>query len=103
MCELKVDIEMPHVEHETQPEVVLWLAVIERAIDDLVSPAQELTRRYSLDLYNFFYETTPRPNNLMYICTCLLDLPDGYIKIRRRLEELLKSRASIKELRARRN
>jgi len=78
------------------PETLLWLAVIDRAIADYCAPAQELSKFFKADLYNFFFEELPRPYNLVYICSMLLDREDAVPKIRKRIAKfhpLEKSRA----------
>jgi hypothetical protein len=70
------------------PEYILWLAVIDRAISDLCSPAQELTPLYAADLHSFFWEDTPRQYNLVYICSMLLDREDAVAKIRHRIKTI---------------
>lgn len=84
--DLKMDeLQAEHYEQQTQPEVLLWLAVIDRAIADYCSPAKELPDFFKLDLYNFFFEDIPRPHNLVYICSMLLDREDAVAKIRKRI------------------
>lgn len=79
------DIQTEDYDAPTQPEVLLWLAVIDRAIADYCAPAKELTDFFKLDLYNFFFEEHPRPHNLVYICSMLLDREDAVAKIRKRI------------------
>lgn len=69
------------------PETLLWLAVIDRAIADYCAPAKELTKFYKIDLYDFFFEDLPRPYNLVYICSMLLEREDAVPKIRKRIGE----------------
>jgi len=78
-----------HVEHIAMPEVVLWLAVIERAMLDVVYPKKDLGIAFKRDLRDFFYNEVPRPYNLVYICQTLFDAPDAHIAVRRRLEAML--------------
>jgi hypothetical protein len=79
------EVQAQHVDAPTQPEVLLWLAVIERAIADYCAPAKELTDFFKQDLYGFFFEEHPRQYNLVYICSMLLDREDAVSKIRKRL------------------
>ncbi len=87
---LNLDCILP-IEHIAMPEVVLWLAVIERAMLDAVYPKKDLPLPYRRDLRDFFYNDIARPYNLVYICNTLFDASDAHIQIRRRLEELLNS------------
>jgi hypothetical protein len=75
-------------EQEATPEHILWLAVIDRAIADYCAPSQELTLKYSMGLNGFFFEDSPRPYNLIYICSMLLDREDAVAKIRKRITEI---------------
>ena len=70
------------------PEKVLWLAVIERALLDIIYPTQELSVKHRMNLQQFFYNDTPEPYNLVYICQNLFDYPDAAVVIRRRLKQL---------------
>jgi hypothetical protein len=86
-------LTMLQAEHEdiaVTPETLLWLAVIERAIADACAPSQDFGRFYKVyqnDLYNFFFENDPRPYNLVYICSMLLDREDAVAKIRKRVKD----------------
>jgi hypothetical protein len=79
------DLQSEYVDAPILPEVLLWLAVIDRAIADYCSPAKELPDFFKIDLYNFFFEDSPRPYNLVYICSMLLDREDAVAKIRKRI------------------
>ena len=79
------DIAAEDVDQPTTPEHILWLAVIDRAIADYCSPAQELTAYFKADLYSFFFSNEPKPYNLVYICSMLLDREDAVEKIRKRI------------------
>lgn len=77
------------VEHtHAPPEKVLWLAVIERAMLDVVYPTKEISVSAKMGLFNFFYEDVPKPYNLVYICTNMFDYPDAADVIRARLQKL---------------
>ncbi len=82
---MKIFVEPEDVDQPVPAEVLLWLAVIDRAIADYCTPAQELTAYYKADLYNFFFDNVPRPYNLVYICSMLLDREDAVRKIRKRI------------------
>lgn len=89
---MKLNLEsLIPVEHIAMPEVVLWLAVIERAMLDAVYPKKDLGIAYKRDLNDFFYNDVPRPHNLVYICNTLFDCSDAHLQIRKRLEHLLNS------------
>lgn len=77
------------------PEKVLWLAVIERAILDMVDPPQEIDAKHKRGLRKFFFEIEPLPFNLTYICNNLFDYPDAAIVIRKRLQQLLEDNKSV--------
>lgn len=82
---MKIIVEQPYVAVPQPPEVLLWLAVIDRAMADYCTPAQELKDGYKRDLYSFFFNDTPQPHNLIYICSMLLDREDAVPKIRKRI------------------
>lgn len=87
---MKIDLSnIGHVEQIAMPEVVLWLAVIERAMLDVVYPSTDLNIIYRRDLRDFFYNDVPQPFNLVYICNTLFDAPDSHLAVRRRLEAML--------------
>ena len=71
------------------PEKVLWLAVIGRAMLDVVFPTNELSIKHKLSLEGFFWNHEPVPYNLEYICSNLFDYPDAPAVIRKRLRDLV--------------
>jgi hypothetical protein len=84
---MKILVEPEDIDQPVPAEVLLWLAVIDRAIADYCAPAQELTAYYKGDLNSFFFEDIPRPYNLVYICSMLLDREDAVRKIRERISK----------------
>jgi hypothetical protein len=82
---MKEDIVAEDIDFPATPEHILWLAVIDRAIADYCTPAQELTPYFKADLYSFFFCNEPKPYNLVYICSMLLDREDAVKKIRKRI------------------
>ena len=72
------------------PEHVLWLAVIERAMMDYIGRTASIPKPDRGALRNFFFENTPEPHNLVYICNNLFDFPDAVEMIRKRIIELAK-------------
>ena len=84
---MKFFVEPEDIDQPVPAEVLLWLAVIDRAIADYCTPAQELTAFYKADLYNFFFNDTLKPYNLVYICSMLLDREDAVAKIRKRIAD----------------
>ena len=70
------------------PEHVLWLAVIERAMMDYIGRTASLPKANDRAIHEFFFEDTPRPNNLLYICNNLFDFPDAVPMIRKRVTDL---------------
>lgn len=87
---MKIDLSgIADVDKIAIPEVVLWLAVIERAMLDAVYPKKDLGIAFRRDLYDFFYNEVPRPHNLVYICNILFDISDAHLAVRKRLEAML--------------
>lgn len=76
------------------PEYILWLAVIDRAISDYCNPTQELIQSCKYDLNGFFFDNNPKPFNLVYICSMLLDREDAVAKIRQRIATLQRAKKS---------
>jgi hypothetical protein len=84
----EVDYEMEITSSPDCPETALWLAVIERAICDYSLPTQGLTAFFQVDLHRFFFEDTPKPYNLVYICNMLFERDDVVRTIRERLRKI---------------
>ena len=73
-----------------QPEAILWLAVIDRAICDYVCPTPDICIKYRRTLDSFFYDNVKRPCNLAFICNLIFD-DDAALEIIRKRVTRLKS------------
>ena len=62
-------VETPEI--VAPPEHLLWLAVIDRAMMDYVNSSKDITISVRRDLTWFFFEPTPEPHNLRWICLLL--------------------------------
>lgn len=82
------DCEFNSEVSHTIPEHILWMAVIERAINDYVHKPSDLTVKYSKNLDHWFFNDIAEPCNLVYICTHFLNFEDAVPKIRKRLLEM---------------
>lgn len=74
-----------------QPEALLWLAVIDRAIADYVKRPPELSIKYRQGLDWFFFEEEPEQFNLQYLCDQLFDDSSTAVSIRNRVITMLKN------------
>lgn len=88
--------------HFAMPEQILWLAVIERALMDVIAPTMDMTVKHRLSLNWFFFSKAPRPFNLEYICEILFDYPDAANVVRKRLQELQNDPEQIEFARSKR-
>lgn len=83
------DVESdPGPDEINTPEGILWLAVIDKAITDYVAPTPDLSPVYTQGLDSFFYEKTPAPYNLAFICDMLFDDTSKVSAIRARVTKL---------------
>lgn len=80
----------------TTPEGVMWLAVIDKAINDYVAPTPDLSPIYSRDLEWFFYKKKAEPYNLAYICDMLFDDESKISAIRSRVTSLKNNPEELK-------
>jgi len=71
-----------------QPEALLWLAVIDKAISDFVLPTPDLSPEHRRGLQWFFFENHSTPFNLQYICDMIFDDPSAITVIRQRIHKL---------------
>lgn len=78
----------PFEEGEKTPEHLLWLSVIDRAMMDYIGKAAGISKPSQKEIHDFFFDDTPRPHNLVYICEELFDFPDAVPMIRKRVVEL---------------
>jgi len=86
---LWADFEQPERASDlSQPECLLWLAVIDRAIADYVKRPPDLSSKYTQGLEWFFFELKPAPYNLQYICDQLFDDSSTAQVIRKRIKTL---------------
>lgn len=81
--EATIDFDIP-----VTPETILWLAVIERAMLDYMEPSTRLSIMYTRDLPWFFFEKTPQPYNLAYICKNFITYPDAEKRVHKRLRRM---------------
>ena len=79
-----------------QPEALLWMAVIDKAISDYVCPMPDLSPIYRRGLEWFFFDQKPKPFNLTYICDMLFDDASSVEAVRRRVEKLKSSDEELK-------
>lgn len=82
-------------EFVAMPERTLWLAVIERAMQDYLGMGKNLGSAPSkIELQAFFYDKEPRKYNLAYIGEFLFEDSSIVASIRNRLEKLVKAKQS---------
>lgn len=79
-------------------EVILWLAVIDRALIDYVKWYEVLNIKQKRSLDWFLFERESCPNNLQYLCDLLFDDHEAADTIRNRVKHLASSNASEQEL-----
>jgi hypothetical protein len=80
----------------SQPESILWLAVIDKAITDYVCPMSDLSPIYKRGLEWFFFDNKPEPFNLIYICDMIFDDDTSVDAVRRRVQKLKSSDEELK-------
>lgn len=81
-------------EFVAMPERTLWLAVIERAMQDYLGMGKNLgTKPNKAELHGFFYDAKPAKYNLAYIAEFLFEDTSIMKLIQQRLERLVEARA----------